>query len=60
MNPLGSYFIPGADDGFVSIRSTQLTGMSDFHLADLNHTFLLLNADIADQVQHFLEVGQFF
>ena len=59
MNPLGSYLIPGVDDGSVSLYSTQLDGMTDFRIFQINHSFLILNSEVADQVENFLEYGQF-
>ena len=59
-NAVGSYLIPGKDDGKVSIESTKLEGMTDHVEVPTNHMFLLRNKTVIKQVIHFLEFGQFY
>lgn len=59
LNPLGSWFIPGADDGTVSVESAKLAGMRDFLLVRRSHTFIMLDDVVADATLHFLRHGRF-
>lgn len=58
-NPLFSKILPGRDDGAVTIERAKLEEMKDFLVAPCNHTTILLNPDIREQVLHFLEKGRF-
>lgn len=59
MNPLFSAWIPGPDDGKVSVRSTGLQGMQDFILVRHSHTWMMWRKDVAVAVTRFLECGCF-
>jgi pimeloyl-ACP methyl ester carboxylesterase len=59
MNPLGDAVIGAANDGTVSVVSTQLVGMRDFIELDVSHTFIMRNADAARQTIEFLQSGRF-
>ncbi len=59
INPLGSWIIPGADDGMVSIESTQLDGMSDFIILPTDHVLMRYDSEVSEQTVHFLKTGQF-
>jgi hypothetical protein len=40
MNPFNSWWLPGPDDGKVTIASTQLEGMTDLRVVHNSHTWL--------------------
>jgi hypothetical protein len=51
--------IGAANDGTVSVVSTQLVAMRDFIELDVSHTFIMRNADVARQTIEFLQSGRF-
>jgi triacylglycerol lipase len=51
--------IPTANDGKVSVQSTQLEGMQAFQAVSVGHTFLPLNRSVRRQVMHYLLHGTF-
>ena len=59
LSPLGSWLIPGPDDGKVSVESAEVEGLSDFRVLHATHTFIMNRRDVADEVVHFLEQGEF-
>jgi triacylglycerol lipase len=59
INPLGDALIAGANDGTVSVASTQLAGMRDFIEVNRSHTFILRDPEVAQQAIAFLRVGRF-
>jgi pimeloyl-ACP methyl ester carboxylesterase len=59
INPLGSAILPGDDDGTVSVENTRLEGAADFIVIESNHTFIMQDAAVAEQVVHFLREGRF-
>lgn len=58
-NPLGSWLIPGRDDGTVSHASARVEGMTDFRVVPQNHTFIVRSPAVAWEVIYFLEHGEF-
>jgi pimeloyl-ACP methyl ester carboxylesterase len=58
-NPLFSAWIPGPDDGKVSVQSTRLDGMRDFLVVHYTHTWMMWRREVLRAVVHFLEVGRF-
>jgi pimeloyl-ACP methyl ester carboxylesterase len=58
-NPLGSWLIPGDDDGTVSVASARIEGMADFRVVHENHTFILTSPAVVWQAIYFLEHGTF-
>jgi pimeloyl-ACP methyl ester carboxylesterase len=59
INPLGSWIIPGEDDGMVSIKSTRIEGMSDFLILPTDHVLMRYDREVSDQTVHFLKTGHF-
>ncbi len=59
MSPLGSWLIPGPDDGKVGVGRTKLDGAVDFIVLPATHTFIMNRADVAEEVAHFLRQGRF-
>ena len=51
--------LPEPNDGKVSLGSARLDGMSDFLAVDENHTFILTDGDVMEQVVAFLANGRF-
>jgi len=58
-DPWFSPFIPGEDDGKVSVRSAKLEEMTDFLVVEAGHTFIMSNRSVLEQIQHFLREGVF-
>lgn len=52
-------YLPGVDDGLVSVESTKLAGMSDFVEVKTSHSMMRYDPQVADQVLSFLQKGQF-
>lgn len=59
INLINSIRLPGADDGKVTVERTKVAGMKDFWLVHDNHTFMMRNAEVLRQIEHFLQRGQF-
>lgn len=59
VNPIGAAFIPGENDGSVSVRSARLADMTDFLVVPHSHTFIMRSKDVAEQVIAFLRHGRF-
>lgn len=58
-NPLFSAWLPGPNDGKVTVASARLAGMSDFVVLPHSHTMIPFHADTLAQVSHFLRDGNF-
>ena len=58
-NPLFSAWLPGPNDGKITVASARLTGMSDFVVLPHSHTMIPFHADTLAQVSHFLRDGSF-
>lgn len=52
-------FIPGPDDGKVSVKRARLAGMSDFRVIHTTHTFIMRNHEVIHQTIQFLRTGKF-
>ena len=59
LNPLFSAWLPGPDDGKVTVVSTRLAGMRDHIVLHHSHTWLAWRTDTASQVRAFLRDGRF-
>jgi pimeloyl-ACP methyl ester carboxylesterase len=58
-NPLFSKWIPGPDDGKVSVESTKVEGMRDFIVVHGSHTWLMWRTDVIGRALTFLQTGSF-
>ena len=52
-------FIPGDDDGTVSVESTKLQGARDFMTVRSLHSFIASNSDAIESMLRFFETGAF-
>ena len=59
VKPLFSRWLPGADDGAVTVESTQLDGAAAFLVVPYSHTFIMRRGDVIGQVSAFLRTGRF-
>lgn len=58
-NPVGSWLIPGADDGVVAVENARIDGMTDFRIVSENHTTIMMSRAVIPEVLEFLEHGRF-
>ena len=56
---INSWFIPGADDGKVSIARTKVEGMRDHLVVHVSHPFIMKNQQVIAQTIQFLREGRF-
>jgi pimeloyl-ACP methyl ester carboxylesterase len=59
INPIGSWMIPGPDDGTVAVARSKVEGMAEFCLLPHTHTFIMWSGDVAELTGHFLRFGHF-
>ncbi len=59
ISPLGSWLIPGPDDGKVGVDRAKLDGATDFMVVPATHTFIMNRRDVAEEVVYFLRQGRF-
>jgi len=59
LSPIGSWLIPGPDDGKVGVDRAAVEGAADFMVLHATHTFIMNRKDVAEEVVHFLKHGQF-
>jgi pimeloyl-ACP methyl ester carboxylesterase len=58
-NWINSIFIPGVDDGKVSVERTRLAGMKDHLVVKASHSFIMGKAEVIAQAIYFLQHGVF-
>lgn len=59
INWINSLFIPGADDGKVSVERTKVTGMKAHLVIHATHPYLMKNSRAIRETVHFLREGKF-
>jgi hypothetical protein len=59
INWILSTFIPGQDDGKVSLSRARLAGMHDFLVVRSSHPFIMRNSVVIEQTLWFLGHGEF-
>ena len=59
LNPIGSWLIPGPDDGKVGVERARVEGAADFLVLPATHTFIMNRRDVADETVYFLQHGRF-
>ena len=59
IDPIGSWVIPGEDDGRVSVKRAKIEGMSDFLVLPHSHAFIMSRDKVMAQVVYFLINGKF-
>jgi pimeloyl-ACP methyl ester carboxylesterase len=59
LNPIGSWLIPGPDDGKVAVDRARVEGAADFLVISATHTFIMSREDVAEQAVWFLRHGRF-
>ena len=59
INWILSRFIPGPDDGKVSIESARLEGMRDFLVVHASHPYIMKKREVQESTIRFLESGSF-
>ena len=59
LNPLFSWWLPGEDDGKVSVESARLEGAEDFLVVPYSHAFIMRREEVILQVAEFLRNGRF-
>jgi len=59
LNPLFSWWLPGDDDGKVTVESARLEGADDFLVVPYSHTWIMSRERVIEQVLAFPETGRF-
>jgi hypothetical protein len=59
LNPLFSSWIPGPDDGKVSVAAARLDGMKDFLIVHHSHTWMPWSRNVVNATVRFLRAGCF-
>ncbi len=52
-------FLPGDDDGLVSVEAARLEGMTDFVIVDSSHSLMRYDDEVMEQTITFLRQGRF-
>ena len=56
---LNDKYLPGEDDGLVTVEATKLKGMSDFVIVETGHSAMRHNNEVAKQAISFMRYGKF-
>jgi hypothetical protein len=59
LNPLFSLWIPGPDDGKVSVARTHIAGETSHLTLPTSHTWLMWRKNVLQQIRAFLDKGYF-
>lgn len=59
INPITYFMIPGSNDGSVSIKSTEIEGMTDHIVASHSHSFIMRRKSVWQYIDAFLANGRF-
>lgn len=59
IDPISAFILTGPNDGKVTVENTKVEGMTDHLTLPVNHTFLMRNKTVLQQVAHFLATGSF-
>lgn len=54
-----SWFLPGRDDGKVTVESTRVSGVSDYKLLHAHHTYMPFNGEIISNTVFYIQNGSF-
>ena len=60
INLILSTYLPGTDDGKVTIESAKVKGMKDFIALPVTHPMMMKNSRVIEQTLHFLQQGYFW
>ena len=60
LNPLFSWFLPGPNDGKVSVAATHVEGEADHLTLHATHTWIMWRSDVEAQVKNFIREGRFY
>lgn len=60
IDPICHFLLPAPHDGKVTVRSTQIAGMTDHIELPTTHSFMMFNKQVIAEVTHFLTHGYFF
>jgi len=59
INLILSGYLPGIDDGKVTVENAKVAGMKDFMTLPVTHPMMMNNDNVIDQTLHFLRQGYF-
>ena len=59
INLVLSTFLPGKDDGKVTVESARLEGMRDFLIVPTSHPYIMKNSRVISATRRFLDQGRF-
>lgn len=59
LTSVGSWLIPGPDDGLVGVEQARVEGLSDFLVVPATHTMIMNRPETVAAVLSFLSRGRF-